>query len=182
MKQKYMILLFIMVVFSLLFFFYSGRIVNSKIRKVHLYDKVIKKEQEKLNSAKVLNEQLKDVSKVILNSVTKKKSFSPDEINAFVKKIGDLADKYKIPVYNQFPTKISNKRNVLEQGYAVELVCTYVQLGKFLSELESFDNLSTIKMLQVNPIKEDKKQNNTKRETRYRVNMELSVFKVVKES
>ena len=64
----------------------------------------------------------------------------------------------------------------------MELVCTYVQLGQFLSELESLDNISTIKTLQVNPIKEDKKQQNTKNETKYRVNLELSVFKVVKES
>ncbi len=182
MKQNYMILLFVMVMFSLLFFFYSGKIVNGKIEKTKKYDIAIKKQQQKLNSAKVLNEQLKDVSKVILNSITKKKKFSSDEINNFVKKLGDLADKYKIPVYNQVPTKISNNKNVVEQGYSMELVCTYVQLGQFLSELESLDNISTIKTLQVNPIKEDKKQENTKNETKYRVNLELSVFKVVKES
>ena len=182
MKQRYMILLFIMVIFSLIYFFYSWPIVNKKIHKIKVYDKAIKKDQEKLNSAKVLNDQLKDVSKVILNTITTHRSFSTDEINSFVKRLGDLADKYQIPVYVQTPTKISNQKNIVEQGYSMEIKCTYVQLGKFLSDLESFDNISTIKTLQINPIKQNTKNAVIPKETHYKVNLELSVFKVIKES
>ena len=183
MRQNYLMLFFAMIILSLLFFFYSGRIVNGKISKIERYDRAIKKDQEKLNSAKVLNEQLKDVSKVILNSITKEKSFKADEVNAYIKRLGDLADKYKIPVYVQTPTSLSsNDKHLVEQGYSMELMCTYVQLGKFLSDLESFDNISLVKTLQVNPVKEDKNKENIATETRYKVNLELSVYKIIKES
>lgn len=183
MRRNYLILLFVMVIFSLLFFFYSGRSVNTKINKIKKYDKTIKKEQEKLNSAKILNKQLKDVSKVILNSITKRYTFDPNEVNAYVKKLGDLADKYKIPVYVQTPTAISsNDKHLVEQGYSMELICTYVQLGKFLSNLESFDNINLIKTLQVSPVKDDKNNETMITETRYRINLELSVYKIIKES
>jgi len=183
MRQNYLMLLFAMVVFSLLFFFYSGRTVTAKIKEIKKYDNAIKKEQEKLNSAKVLNEQLKDVSKVILNSISKKHAFNTDEVNAYIKRLGDLADKYKNPVYVQTPRSISsNDKHLVEQGYSMEFMCTYVQLGKFLSDLESFDNISLVKTLQVNPVKQDKNNENISNETRYRVNLELSVYKIIKES
>ena len=67
-KQKYLILLCAMVLIALCFFYFTSNMISEKQDKIKRYDRRIKVEQEKLNSAKVLNEQLQHVSLVIKNT------------------------------------------------------------------------------------------------------------------
>jgi len=185
MKNKYLILFAGMILVTMIFFFFSSESIDSKIKLIKKYDKHIKIEQEKLNSAKVLNEQLKEVSQVIYNSITKNRKFSPDEVNEFTKKLADLADKYKIAVHALFPKAVSNtETHFLRQQYTLELVCTYVQLGKFLSDLESFNNIVRVKTLEVQPLTKTRTENSMTKnnETRYKVTLELMVIKILKEA
>lgn len=182
MKNKYLTLLLIMAVLAVAFFYYGSEIINQKSRRVRAYDSRIKEEQEKLNSAKVLNDQLSEVSKVILASITEERSYSSQEINAFVKKLADLADRNKITVDNLVPKVVSGtNRHFVEQQYTLELNCTFVQLGNFLAELESFDNIMEVNTLSVNPVNRDEKTDQLA-ETRYRVTMLLTTVKIVKEA
>jgi hypothetical protein len=59
-----------------------------------------------------------------------------------------------------------------------------VQLGKFLTDLEALDNIIKIKTLDVDPYASRGKSETVdeKAETRYKVTMELSTFKIVKEA
>ena len=57
-KQRYLLLLFLMILSTLCFFYFSTNSVKAKIIKIDKYDEAIKEEQEKLNSAKVINDQL----------------------------------------------------------------------------------------------------------------------------
>ena len=185
MRQKYLILFAIMVLIAMMFFYFSSNIVYDKINRIKKFDRKIKVEQEKLNSAKVLNEQLQQVSKVIMNSMTKEKEYSADEVNEFTKKLADLADKYKIAVHSFFPKVISTvDTKFLEQLYTMELNCDYIQLGKLLADIESFDYIIKVKTIEVRPIGADKKKVGTDIETatRYKVTLELSTFKIIKEA
>ena len=184
MRQKYLILFALMVLTAMMFFYFSSNIIDSKIKRVKRLDKKVKVEQEKLNSAKVLNEQLKQVSKVIMNSMTKEKQYSAEEVNEFTKKLADLADKYKIAVHNFFPKVISSiDSKSLQQLYTMELNCDYIQLGKFLADIESFDYITKVKTIEVRPLSSRRKKiTDVSQVTRYKVTLELSTFKIVKEA
>jgi len=183
-KQRYLLLLFVMILSTICFFYFSTSSINAKIIKIDEYDEAIKEEQEKLNSAKVINDQLQEVSKVIMRSMTNENEFEIEEVNTFVKKLADLADKYKISIDSISPKVVSSdKAHLVEQGYTLSVVCTFVQMGQFLSDLESFDHIIKVNTLDVRPVKEDK--NNTFDEiidTRYKVTFELSVFMIIKEA
>ena len=185
MKQKYLILLAVIVIVSLLFFYLSSQMISDKMHDIKRIDSRIKKEQEKLNSAKVLNEQLQQVSKVILNSMTKSKSFEPSDVNMFVKKLADLADLYKISVHSLTPKPMdSDRKNMIQHLFSLEINSTFVQFGQFLSDLESFDNIIKVRTLDVRPITEKSKGADQleNEETRYKITLELLVYKIVKEA
>ena len=185
MKRKYIVLIVLMLSTTAVFLPVADHIVHSRIREISSCDRRIKREQEKLNSAKVLNEQLHQVSKVIVNSITSEKSYEPEEINSFIKKLADLADEYRIAIHTIFPKTVSSSSNrYLEQQYSMELNCDFVQLGQFLTEIERFDYIIRIKTLDVSPLVIGKKEAIPVENpvTRYKVTLELSTFKIIKEA
>jgi Tfp pilus assembly protein PilO len=189
MKQKYLIFTLGMIITAVLFFLISGSMIGKKYAKIDSLDKKIKIAQEKLNSAKVLNQQLNQFSLIIDNSLTKEKTFAPQEINAFVKNLADLADQNKIGVLAIYPKEIQSSLNLVEQQYIMELNTTYVQLGQFLANLEALDNIVKITTLDVTPLTEmdsSKAKAGTvtagPRIARYKVALELAVFKVQREA
>lgn len=190
MKQKYLIFTLAMILIAVLFFTLSGALIGKKVNKIGQLDRSIKIAQEKLNSAKVMDQQLSQFSLIIDNSLTKDKSFTFEEVNAFVKNLADLADQNKIAVLAIYPKEIQSSLNLVEQQYIMELNTTYVQLGQFLGHLEALDNIVKINMLDVMPLTEaDTGQAGSKtgvvtgpRIARYKVALELSVFKVQREA
>ena len=183
-KQRYLLLLFVMILSTLCFFYFSTNSIKTKIEKIDSYDEAIKVEQEKLNSAKVINDQLQEVSKVIMLSMTNEKVFAIEDVNAFVRQLASLADKYKISIDSLSPKVVSSDKSYLvEQEYTLSVVCTFIQMGQFLSELESFDHIIKLNTLDVRPVKEDKTQTFDEIiDTRYKVTFELSVFMIIKEA
>lgn len=187
MKNQYLYFILLIAIVSFLFMSVSSNIVNSKIAKIEYTDKQIKKAQEKLNSTRIMNEQLSQFTQIIRNSLTKDKTFTSAEVNAFVKQLADLADTYKIAVISMYPKDVFTSTNLVEQQYIMEINCNYIQMGQFLSVLESLDNIIRVNSLDVVPIdltanskKTDEQK--VKEEKRYRVTIELSVFKVIKEA
>jgi Tfp pilus assembly protein PilO len=189
MKQRYLIFSVGTVVIAIIFFVISGSMIGKKLSDIDQYDRQIKIAQEKLNSAKVMDQQLSQFSLIIDNSLTTAKTFSPAEVNAFVKNLADLADANKIGVLAIYPKEIQSSLNLVEQQYIMELNTTYVQLGQFLANLEALDNIVKINTLDVTPITDTKSSQMKTSSTasgppvaRYKVALELSVFKVVKEA
>lgn len=182
MKQKYLIFLAIIVVVSFAILSTTGMMINKQIKKITKIDKKIKINQEKLNSAKVLNQELSQVSKVIANTLTENKELSVDEANLFIKQLADLCDRYRISVISMFPRISYANNKILEQQFTIEVECTYVQLGQFLTSLEAFDYILKVNTLDVKPISGNKDIQKLNGETLYRVTLELSIFKIVKES
>jgi Tfp pilus assembly protein PilO len=188
MKQKYLIFSVAMVIIAILFFVLSSSMIGGKVTKINELDGKIKVAQEKLNSAKVMDQELSQFSLIIDNSLTKQKTFSPEEINAFVKNLADLADVNKIGVLAIYPKEIQSSLHIVEQQHIMELNTTYVQLGQFLANLEALDNIVKINTLDVMPLTEaesSKRQNQAatvSKVARYKVAIELSVFKVQREA
>lgn len=185
MRQHYLILLAIMIIIALLFFRYSTIIISDKIDRIDRYDERIKVEQEKLNSAKVLNEQLSEVSRVILGTIGDKRRFDADEIGTFTKTLYDMADKNKFPINNFSHKDVSSLGgDFVEHLYTMEINCTFLQLGRFLTEMEALDYIIKFKTLDVVPYtaRDDREVVMENQETRYKVTIELSTFKVVKEA
>lgn len=190
MKQHYFILTLAIILIAVAFFMVSGSMISKKITDVKQLDKSIKIAQEKLNSARIMDQQLSQFSRIIDNSLTKQKSFSPGEVNSFIKSLADLADQNKIAVLAIYPKEIQSGLHLVEQQYIMEVNTTYVELGQFLSNLEALDNIVKINTLDVTPLSDadsGRKQTGeqkvtTKKIARYKVALELSVLKVQKET
>ncbi len=185
MRKQYIIFLLVIALLSVSFFVISGSMINSKVRKIASVDKKIKKAQERLNSAKIMNEQLSQFTMIIRNSLTTQRQFNPIEVNGFVKQLADMCDQYKIAIVSVYPKAVFADASMLEQQYILELNCTYIQTGQFLSELEGMDNIIKINTLDVTPIQVQNAKtgkSDVSQATRYKVTLELSVFKVVKEA
>ncbi len=182
MRQKYLIFLIVIALFVAGFISLRSSMINNELKEIKRVDKKIKVAQEKLNSAKIMNEELSEFSRIIQNSLTKTKKFETEETNKFVKDLAALADSYKISVSNIFPKEVFTRANLVEQNYTMELQCNYIQMGRFLSKLESLDHIIKITYLEVKPIYDKTKVQSDGQATMYTVSIELSVFKVLKEA
>lgn len=182
MKQKYLILLLVMVIVAFAFFYTSAMMLSEKNTQIDRVDRRIRTTQEQLNSAKVLNDELQEVSVVINNTLTDRRELSSEEANYFIRELAELADEYRIAVHALFPKVSFLAGNTLEQQFAVELECTYIQLGQFLASIERYDYLVKVNTLDVRSQGNREKIIDGERHTLYRVVLDLSIFKIVKES
>ncbi len=184
MREKYLVLILLMVLSAVLFFTVSERIIESKVNRINDFDNRIKTAQERLNSAKIQDEQLGQFEMIINNSLTKKTGFSVDEINDFKGQIGDLIHHRRISLLKLSDSPKYTLPNLIENTYVIELEATFVQMGQFISDLEALDNIVKIQAIQVRPAQVSDTQKREEAATaasRYRVVLELSVFKVKQE-
>jgi cell division protein FtsL len=181
MKTKYLSFLLVIILVSFGFLWSATTMISNQKSKIDKIDARIKNSQEQLNSAKVLTKELSEVSKIINNTLTQEDKLSADEANAFVKDIANLCDKYRISVVGLFPKISYSSSKVLEQQFTVEIECTYVQLGNLLSSIEAYDYILKVNTLDVSPMSTSKELSKLDGETLYRISLELSIFKIVKE-
>jgi hypothetical protein len=171
-----------MVLVSFGFFYSAELMLAKKASQIDQQDRLIKRYQEQVNSAKVVNDELKEVSTVIKNSLTDKRELSVDEANNFIRELAELADTYKIAVHALFPKVSFLAGNLLEQQFALELDCTYIQLGQFLASIDRYDYLIKVNTLDVRSQGSKERIVEDNRQTLYKVILDLSIFKIVKES
>lgn len=183
MREKYLILIAGIAVIAFLFIYSANAFVSSKQHEINRYDRAIRRAQERLNSAKVMDEQLSQVSRVIENTLVTERVFAPEEINDFVRTLAEIADRYKIAVYSLIPRTAHSPANQIEHQFVMDIMCTYVQMGQFLTMIESMDYIIKVNTLDVKPVRgtETGFKENDELVTQYRVILDLSVFKIVKE-
>ncbi|HOH47119.1 MAG TPA: type 4a pilus biogenesis protein PilO [Candidatus Cloacimonadota bacterium] len=183
MKEKYLVFILIMILFTVLFFTVSSNMLASNLKQIRRYDTQIKTAQEKLNSSRIMEEQLSQFALIIDNSLTKSPSFSVDEINAFKTRIGEMAHQRAISITRMADSNKFSLPGLIETTYTLELEATYVQVGQFISDIEAMDNLIKIHSLDISPIQTNtQRTNQTGGPNRYRVTIELSIFKVKQEA
>jgi len=182
MREKYIVFILLMVLIAVLIYTSASSSLNSNLKKVREYDEKIKVAQEKLNSARILDEQLSQFSLIIDNSLSRSGGFTFDEINAFKKHIGELAHERKITINKLSDTNKFSLPGLLETTYNLELEATFVQTGQFLSDLEALDNIIKIHAIDVTPAQAPDAKTVDTSVSRYKVMLELSIFKVKKEA
>jgi hypothetical protein len=209
MKQKYLIFLLLVVLVGFGYIYSAIYLKNSTKKKIVNIEKKIRGLVEQLNSAKILqkkdaataenfnaedkdfNQLVDELKKFIEASITDKGTYSTEEINEFVRKMADLADSTKIAVIASTHNPITKEdKTSIDHQYNMELECTYLQLVKFLSVIESWDQIIIIQSLEIKPQSARSKQKqidtsdiveNKNIETLYRVSLELTTLKIVKE-
>ncbi len=186
MKEKYLLLLGLVAVVAVTFFYTSSNMINAQLDDIAGIDRVIRREQERLNSARVMDEELRQVSSVIDNTLIdeERRSFTAEEINSFVRTLAELADRHKIAVYSSAPRAVHAPGNLIEHQFSLDIMCTYVQLGRFLTEIEAMDHIIKVNTIDTNPVRGEGVgyQENDEIQTQYRVILELSAFKIIKEA
>jgi Tfp pilus assembly protein PilO len=170
-----------MVLLSVAFFLITTNSLKQNLDQIKQLDSKIKTAQEKLNSARIMDEQLSQFALIIDNSLTKTPSFSFDEINDFKTKIGQLADQRSIQINKLSDSNKFSLPGLIESTYNLELEASFVQIGQFISDLEALDNILKVHALDVSPAQvSDKQEVKAGAPNRYRVTLELSIFKVKK--
>lgn len=184
MKEKYLVFVLLMILIGVVFFMVSSKMIDKKSAKIVDYDAKIKVAQEKLNSAKILDQQLSQFSIIIDNSLTKEKEFAITEVNLFKEKIGELAVDRRVAINKMSDSKKYSAANLIETTYILELEGTFVQIGQFISDLERLDRIVKIHALDITAaqIREKDIKEGVPQTPKYRVTIELSVFKVRKEA
>ena len=180
-KVKYTILLFVVILVSILFVITTRVMILSKITDITRQDRLIKNTQEKVNNAKVLSQDLRDVSSVILNTITPARELSNIEANEFVTVFTGFAKSEQIAVHSISPRASLTQNRIIEQQFSIELECTYVQLGRYIARIESYDYIIRINTLDVSPQSNKFLEVGGVRQTLYKVVLDLSILKIVKE-
>lgn len=183
MKEKYIILIGSVLLIGIVFYLLSTNMIADKLDTISRIDRVIRRDQERLNSAKVMDEQLRQVSRVIENTLTDSRIFTADEINAMVRKFAELADKHEIAVYSSMPRAVHSSGHLIEHQFTMDIMATYVQLGRFLSEIEAMDYIIRLNTIDTKPIRGEDAglMVDDEKVTQYRVILDLSAYKILKE-
>lgn len=182
MKERYSVFVLLLILIGVLFFMLTSNTVRKSKSKIEELDGKIKTAQEQLNSARIMDQQLSQFALIIDNSLTKTASFSFDEINDFKTKIGQLADQRSIQLNKLSDSNKFSLPGLIETTYNLELEASYVQIGQFISDLEALDNILKIHALDISPTQvSDKEVRAPGAPNRYRMTLELSIFKVKKE-
>ncbi len=182
MREKYLVFVLVMVLVAVAFFMITANNVKLNKAKIEQLDAKIKTAQEQLNSARIMDQQLSQFAIIIDNSLTKTASFGFDEINDFKTRIGQLADQRSIQINKLSDSNKFSLPGLIETTYNLELEASYVQIGQFISDLESLDNILKIHALDISPTQiSDKEVQAPGAPNRYRMTIELSIFKVKKE-
>ena len=182
MKERYYALIIVMLAATVIFIMLTTRSLDANMNNIRNLDDRIKTTQEQLNSARIMDQELSQFARIIDNSLTRTTQFSFDEINDLKAMIGEMAHERKISINKMSDTNKWSLPNLIETTFNMELEANYVQIGQFISDIESQDNILKIQTLDISPAQvSDKNAQASNAPSRYRVLLELSIFKVKKE-
>ncbi|NLW19314.1 MAG: type 4a pilus biogenesis protein PilO [Candidatus Cloacimonetes bacterium] len=181
MKEKYLVFILAMVLISVLFFMLASNSLKKNLAEVDNYDKKIKTTLEKLNSAMIMDQQLREFREIIDNSLTYENKFSVEELNEFQLVLDRIREDNKMKMEKISDSNKFSPAGMIETTYNLELQGTFRQMGQFISELEGLNHIIKFNYLDVSPIPTSESAG-PGGENNYRVSMEITVFKVKKEA
>ena len=181
MKEKYLVFILAMVLISVMFFMLDSNSLKKNLAEVDNYDKKIKTTLEKLNSAMIMDQQLREFREIIDNSLTYENKFSVEELNEFQLVLDRIREDNKMKMEKISDSNKFSPAGMIETTYNLELQGTFRQMGQFISELEGLNHIIKFNYLDVSPIPTSESAG-PGGENNYRVSMEITVFKVKKEA
>ncbi len=184
MREKYYVFILGMILITILFFWLGGNSIKKNSSEVTSYDKKIKTTLEKLNSAMLMDEQLEAFSEIINNSLTTSERFSVDELNEFQKKIEQIRDVNQMKLIKISDSNKFAEAGMIETTYSLELEGTFQQMGRFISALEALNHIIKIQYLDISPTQGSGRnvQLDPNAPNKYKITLEMSIFKVKKEA
>ncbi len=184
MREKYLAFVLGMVLVSIIFFMLAGNSLKKNLADIGTYDKKIKEALQKQNSAITMDRQLEGFREIITNTLTTGKKFTPEELNSIYVEIDRLREQNQLKLIKMTPSNKFTEAGLVETTYTMELRGTFRDMGQFVSELEALNRIIKIQELAVSPSQatEKNKAESSSGENIYRINLELSVFKVIKEA
>ena len=181
MREKYLVFILGMILISVLFFVLAGNSLKKNLAEVDKYDKQIKTTLEKLNSAMIMDQQLSQFREIIDNRLTNESKFSVDELNDFQLVIDRIREDNRMKMEKISDSNKFSPAGMIETTYNIDLQGTFRQMGQFISELEGLNHIIKFNYLDVSPIPTSEAIG-PGGENNYRISMEKTVFKVIKEA
>jgi Tfp pilus assembly protein PilO len=184
MRERYLIFILVMILVSVAFFLIAANSISKNVAQIDSYDKKIKVNLEKLNSATIMEAQLSQFTEIINNSLTKDTKYPVDELNSFQKEIEALRDQNQMRLLKISDSNKFTEAGMIENTYNLELEGTFQQMGQFISALEAMNNIIKIQVLDISPNQTSSKGSVTdpNAPNKYRITIEMSIFKVKKEA
>lgn len=201
-KERYLILLLIMILSAIVIVAYGGNWLEDKRKDIRTIEKQTRDKQEELNAATILNEQLGNVRQAVINSIVteadsdslnersivkdgRKIGFTSQEINQFQRLLAEFADSLNITVKATSQKPEYSPATILEHEFTISFEATYEQMGKYIAMLEKMDKIISINTFDVDPIRNESEEiidpeTGESPPTRYRVYLEVSLFKIRK--
>jgi Tfp pilus assembly protein PilO len=131
------------------FYYYQKVIYKEKPIKVRELDKAIQVENEKLITAQIIANELKQVTKLIEGNLAQsaRDSLAEDASMPFMDQVTDILRKYDIHVKSVEPGRRKNFADYIQTPYNLVIETSYASLVNFLNDVEKNNRLVTLDIL-----------------------------------
>ncbi len=191
MKGGNLVLIAGIVLLAALFFTTGARLVQPQLEEVERQDSLIRSTLGKLNSARILDQQLSQFHGILIQNLTNTPAFAEEELRAFSKDLARLVAQNQLEPHQRDPAQktawleIANQQSGTGMAEAVcrlDLTGTFAQMGQFIAELEALDQLVRINYLDISPLQpeEIEQPEDPESPANYLIALEFSLLKVVK--
>ena len=191
MKGGNLVLIAGIVLLATIFFPPGAVLARRQLEEVARQDSLIKSTLGKLNSARILDQQLSQFRGILIQNLTNDRAFSEDDLRTFSQELARLVAQNQLEPYQRDAApktawlEIANQQSGTGMAEAVcrlDLTGTFAQMGQFIAELEALDQLVRINYLDISPLQPEEIEQPEDPESpdSYLIALEFSLLKVVK--
>jgi Tfp pilus assembly protein PilO len=133
--------------------FYYSEVIAKQPQELRRLDYQIEENKQRLLSAQILSKNLTGVSSLITENIAD----SPDDSIAqgasleFLRYLTDTIDKLGIKLVSMRPVDpVNTELGYIRIPYEIEMLASYMELGKFITEIEKSPRIITISNFNVN--------------------------------
>ncbi|MCP4633345.1 MAG: type 4a pilus biogenesis protein PilO [candidate division Zixibacteria bacterium] len=150
-KDAIYTLIFVLLLFGL--WFYYSEVIAKQPSELHRLDYEIEENKQRLLSAQILAKNLTGVSRLMSNNIAE----SPEDSIAqgasleFLRYLTNTLDGLGIKLVSMRPIDpINTELGYIRIPYEIEMLASYIELGKFITEIEKSSRIITISTFNVN--------------------------------
>ena len=134
------------------YYYYQQYVYRPKPLKVRELDRQIQQENEKLISAQIIANELKQVTKLIEGNLAQsaRDSLAEDASLPFMNQVTDILRNHEIDVVSIEPGSRRNFADYISTPYTLEVKTSYKALVSFLNDVEKSNRLVTVDRVDLN--------------------------------
>jgi Tfp pilus assembly protein PilO len=152
MKRDLLIVLLFVVLLGGLWLYYS-QVIAKQPELISYYDRKIEESNQRLLSAQILSKNLRGVSSLIKENIAESTADSLAQGSSleFLEFINDTVDKLGIKLVSLKPMEpINENLGYIRIPYNIEILASYNELGRFLTQLEKSPRIVNIMTMNLN--------------------------------